>query len=213
MTRLQQLRDRRGLTLIELVLTLTILAIAGALIAGSLSGGLRAWDSGLRSGREELVARIVLERVAAQLRAAVASPAKRGEEELIAFDAGEDHLRFVTPAAAGSAPVQVYYGLDGSGDERCLVFREYPWPDKDFFAAGRPRREERLPEVTGFAVKVRKRSAEEDPSGGVTQDAEWNPMDKELPGLVTIELSLRPAGRSAPRSYRVAVPVLARSVP
>lgn len=212
MTRFQPLCDRRGLTLIELVLTLSILTIAGALIAGSLSGGLRAWDSGLRSGREELVARIVLERVAAQLRAAVASPAARGEEELVAFDAGEEHLRFVTPAAAGSAPVQVFYGLDGSGDERCLVFREYPWPDKDFFAAGRPRREERLPEVTGFAVKVSKRSTEEDPSGAAPQDADWSPADKELPGLVTIELRLRPSDRSVPQSYRIAVPVLARSV-
>ena len=73
--------DRRGLTLIELVLTLTILAFAGALVSGAFVTGLRAWQSGLRSGREELVARIVLERIATQLRAAIFSPAKHDKGE------------------------------------------------------------------------------------------------------------------------------------
>ncbi len=203
--------DRRGLTLIELVLTLTILALAGALVSGAFATGLRSWQSGLRSGREELIARIVLERLATQLRAAVASPAKRDGEKAVAFDAAEDHLRFVTVSAAGQAPVQVSYSLGSDGGNPHLVYREYPWPDKDFFGEGRPRREEKVVEVTGFAVKVVKRSETSDKddankaSALVTQD--WSPLDKELPGSVSIEIVVSAAGQPESRQYQLTVSI------
>jgi prepilin-type N-terminal cleavage/methylation domain-containing protein len=201
--------DRRGLTLIELVLTLTILALAGALVSGALATGLRAWQSGLSSGREELVARIVLERVAAQIRAALPSPAKRNGEDAIAFDAAEDHLRFVT-LAAGSAPVQVFYGLRNDGGEPHLVYREYPWPDKDFFGEGRPRQEEKVLEITGFSVAVVKRT-KATTEGEEPAPAEWSPLDKELPESVSVEIVVGSAGRLEPRRYRITVPVLTQA--
>ena len=201
--------DRRGLTLIELVLTLTILALAGALVSGALATGLRAWQSGLSSGREELVARIVLERVAAQLRAALPSPAKRNGEDAIAFDAAEDHLRFVT-LAAGSAPVQVFYGLRNDGGEPHLVYREYPWPDKDFFGEGRPRQEEKVLEITGFSVAVVKRT-KATTEGEEPAPAEWSPLDKELPASVSVEIVVGAEGRLEPRRYRITVPVLTQA--
>jgi prepilin-type N-terminal cleavage/methylation domain-containing protein len=201
--------DRRGLTLIELVLTLTILAVAGALVSGAFTTGLRAWQSGARSGREELVARIVLERIAAQVRAAVHSPARLNGEEAVAFEAGEDHLRFVTLAAAGAAPVQVFYGLSGGGAERSLVYREYPWPDKEFFGGGRPRREERVEEITGFTVVVAKRSDDAGDDAG-TALVEWSPLDLELPESVTVEIAIRPSAGPEPSRYRITVPVMAR---
>lgn len=204
-------RTTSGLTLIELMLAMTIMAIAGALVVGAFSGALRAWDTGLRSGREELVARIVLERIATQLRAALSSPARRGEEDTVAFDAGEDYLRFVTSAADGS-PAQVYYGLQDAGGGRALVFREYPWPDKDFFGESPPRREERLPEVVGFSVRTIRRS-EDGGTGGESPGEDWIPLDNSLPGRVTVEIQVLAAGRPQPRSYRVDVPILTQSVP
>lgn len=204
--------DRRGLTLIELVFALTILAVAGALVTGAFTTGLRAWQSGLREGRDELVARTVLERIAAQLRAAVASPARRNEEAAIAFDAGQDHVRFVTLAAAGPAPVQVFYGLGGGGEGRQLVYREYPWPDKDFFGTSRPRLEERVEEITGFSLHVVKRR--EDPGvGGAIEVEEWSPLDKTLPERVDVEIVLRAEGKMEPRSYRITVPILTQVAP
>jgi prepilin-type N-terminal cleavage/methylation domain-containing protein len=204
--------DRRGLTLIELVLTLTILALAGALVSGALVTGLRAWQSGMRSGREELVARIVLERIATQLRAAVASPAKRHEEAAVAFDAAEDFLRFVTLAAAGPAPVQVSYGVSSDGGDPHLVYREYPWPDKEFFSEGRPRREERVVEVTGFSVKVVKRSDKPDQdqpdAGAAPSSAEWSPLDKALPASVSVAITVSAEGQPEPRQYMITVPIL-----
>jgi len=204
--------DRRGLTLIELVLTLTILALAGSLVSGALATGLRAWQTGLRSGREELVARIVLERIATQLRAAIVSPAKRNDADAVAFDAAENQLRFVTLAAAGPAPVQVSYGLRVDGGASHLVYREFPWPDKDFFGEGRPRREEKVVEVTGFSVKVVKRT-DKPGTGDEPAPAEWSPRDRELPASVSVEIVVTAADRLEPRHYRITVPILTQRVP
>lgn len=203
---------QRGLTLIELVLALTILAIAGALVSGALATGLRAWRSGLRSGREEQVARIVLERIATQLRAAVTAPARRGGEETVAFDVGEDRLRFVTLAAAGAAPVQVSYGLQADGAGSHLVYREHPWPDKEFFGGGRPRREEGVAEVTGFAVKAYQAGESSDDGTGQSSE-EWNPLDQVLPASVSVEILVPAQGEPEPRRYRIRVPILAHGAP
>jgi prepilin-type N-terminal cleavage/methylation domain-containing protein len=208
--------DRRGLSLIELVLTLTILAFAGALVSGAFVTGLRAWQSGLRSGREELVARIVLERIATQLRSAISSPAKHDNGDAIAFDAAEDHLRFVTLAAGGTAPVQVFYGLRGGGaGDAQLVYREYPWPDKEFFGDGRQRSEENIPEITGFSVKAVKRidtadTGEKD-SAAATED--WSPLDEKLPASVSVEIVVSAENRQEPRRYRITVPILTQDAP
>lgn len=198
--------DRRGLTLIELVLTLTILALAGSLVSGAFVTGLRAWQSGLRTGREELVARIVLERIATQLRAAVSSPADRNGEPAVAFDATEDSLRFVTLAAAGPAPVQVSYRLSADGGAAHLLYSEYPWPDKDFFGAGRPRREERIVEVSGFSVAVVPRSEE----SGTDTSEKWSPLDEELPASVSVEIVVNAAGPREPHHYQITVPIPTR---
>lgn len=198
----------RGLTLIELVLTLTILSLVGVLVSGSLAAGLRAWRADAHGGREELVARIVLERLAAQLRAAVPSPARVLNEDAVAFDVAEGALRFVTLAGGGSPPMQVSYRLEGGGAGAggALVYREYPWPDKDFFGESRARREERIPEVSGFAVTATPRS--EELETGESAAAPWNPRDQELPDRVTVEVTAGGAGEDEPRRYRVVVPVM-----
>jgi len=212
-SRLRLRGDRRGLTLIELVLTMTILALAGALVTGAFTTGLRAWQSGLRSGREELVARIVLERIATQLRAAIPSPVKSGEEKAVAFDAAADRLRFVTLAAAGAAPVQVSYGLSGGGKPG-LLYREYPWPDKDFFGESRPLREEKVGEVTGFTVQASKR-VDTDEAGAVAAPSpeEWSPLDQELPGSVSVGIDVTAEGEPEPRHYQITVAIPTRTSP
>jgi len=213
---LRRLRgDRRGLTLIELVLTLTILAFAGALVSGAFVTGLHAWQSGLRSGREELVARIVLERIAVQLRAAISSPAKHDKGDAVAFDAAEGHLRFVTLAAGATAPVQVFYGLRGGGGDAQLVYREYPWPDKEFFGEGHPRSEEKIPEITGFSIKAVKRTDTSDTGekDGVPATEAWSPLDERLPASVSVEIIVNAEGRQEPRHYQISVPILTKGAP
>jgi prepilin-type N-terminal cleavage/methylation domain-containing protein len=200
-------RGERGLTLVEMVLTLTILALAGALIYGGLGTALRAWQQGFAQGREELVARVVLERMAGQLRSVVAAPAKRSGEDAVAFAVTGDSLRFVTLlSASGAAPAQVGYALADDGGKRALVYREYPWPDKNFFGQTRPRREERVPEVTGLKVSVAPRADEEASGPSVTTGEPWKATDAVLPGSVTIEITAAAPGGEA-RTYELTVPL------
>jgi len=204
-----------GLTLIELILTLSILALAGVLVSGALATSLRAWQSGFSRGREELVARIVLERIAAQLRSAVASPARLTQQDAVAFEAKEHALRFVTCAAAGAPPVQVSYALEDGPDGARLVYREYPWPDKDFFGEHRPRREEAIPAVVDFAVSVVRMPDNETPEGdqpqGTQPQGEWSPLDQMLPKSVAVEISL--PGDGEPKVHRVSVTLPTQVMP
>jgi hypothetical protein len=209
------------LTLIELILTLSILAIAGVLVSGALTTSLRAWQSGFSQGREELTARIVLERIAAQLRSVVDSKVHQvGQEEKEAFEVGEGKLRFVTCAAAGAAPVQVSYSLEETADGGRLVYREYPWPDKDFFGEHRPRRVETIPAVTGFTVSVVPRSDEESDAvppetaeAGAPPQGEWTPLDQRLPKSVAVEISLQPPGGGEARVHRLTVTLPGEAAP
>lgn len=210
-------RSAAGLTLIELILTLSILGLAGVLVSGALTASLRAWQSGFAAGRGEVIARVVLERIAAQLRAVVPSPARLTQQPAIAFEAKEHALRFVTSGAAGAAPVQVSYALEDGPEGGRLVYREYPWPDKDFFGEHRPRREEAVPEVAGFTVTVVKLPDEEPGEDGPPQPAqtpgEWSPRDQLLPKSVTVDLALRSEGGAEARSYRITVALAAQAVP
>lgn len=205
-------RGSEGLTLIELLLTLTILAVAGVLVAGSLNTGLRAWRSAQRHGREELVAALVAGRLSAQLRSAVPATAKRDGRDAPAFTIGEDWLRFVTISGADAKPVQVSYSIEGDGEDRRLVFRTYPWPDKHFFDESRPS-SERLPEeaveeVVGLSVKGAWRDDDEGGQGGAAA-GDWDPEKaKKLPESVTVELQVKGGAGVEPKTSSITVPLL-----
>lgn len=203
-------RQPRGLTLIELVLAMTIVALAGALVYGALGTALRAWQSGFAHGRGELVGRIVASRLAGQLRSVVAAPARRGNEAAVAFAAGEHELRFVTTLSASApAPAAVSYAIVEEEGRPALVYREYAWPDKKFFEEPAPLREERLPEVGGFAVKVERRPEEET---GVPVSGEWSPTEG-MPGSVTVEIAAAAEGDAEPRRWSLTVPIAVEGVP
>lgn len=189
-------RGDGGLTLLETLLASTILAVAGALVAGAFSAALRSWEAGRDRGREELVARVALERIGSQLRSAVASCVERGREPAIAFDAGEETLRFVTPAVESGAPVQVSYGLARDGGAAALLYREHAWPDKRFFEDPPAHREEVVPEITSFRVSVTRREQEGDAGRPPPGGKEWEPTDGVLPGKVAIEIGTAAAGGS-----------------
>lgn len=209
MSQARRRRRERGLTLIELVLAMTIVSLAGALVYGALGTALRAWQGGFSHGRDELVARIVASRLAGQLRSAVAAPARRDGEAAVAFAAGEHELRFVT-LLSGSAPAPgvVSYAIVEEEGRPALHYREYPWPDKAFFGEPVPLREERLPEIQGFAVTVERRPEEET---GLPDSGAWKPTEG-MPGAVSIEIAAA-AGDAEPRRWSLKVPILAEGAP
>lgn len=207
--------DQRGLTLIEMVLTLTIIALAGSLIYGALGTALQSWRKGFAKGREELVARIVLERLSEQLRSAVAAMSRTKEnEDAVAFDAREDAVRFVTMLSAeGAPPAQVSYSLAQIEGKTALVYREYAWPDKDFFGAPQARREEFLPEISGLKLTVTKRKKEnEAETSSAAVEEPWKPTDRELPGKVAVEIRAGPEDGEQ-ETFSLTIPIDTQGLP
>lgn len=106
-------KNERGLTLVELVIGMAVMALVGAAIFGVLSSSLRAYQYGANDERAFAQARTALSNVAAELRydALVTSPAagetatqisysKNGEARSISLGTGVEtgYLVFETPA-------------------------------------------------------------------------------------------------------------------
>lgn len=189
-------RREEGFTLLEVLVSLTILTLALAVTYGAFTTALTAWSAGLDRGRKEQVARIALEMMAQQLKSAI--PASITEEDgrrRPAFESGEDHIRFVTvlPVGVDSRPAQVSYSIEQIDGERRLVYREYPWPDKNFFAIGEPVKEEALDGIVGMEITLRSReeTGETEETGTPRNEDEEPRSDEEaVPGGVDISLHL-----------------------
>lgn len=185
-----------GFTLLEVMVSLMILTMAMAVAYGSFTTALTSWSAGLDRGRKEQVARIALERMAQQLKSAIpATITEEGGRRRAAFESGEDHLRFVTllPVGVDGRPAQVSYSIEEIDGESRMVYREYPWPDKDFFKVGEPVKEEALDEIVGMAITLRPRE-ESGENGGIDiprDEEEGPPSDEDvMPGGVDISLRL-----------------------
>jgi len=206
-------RDRqgaRGFTLLEVLLALTILALAGGIVYSFLATAFISWTSGVDRGRKSQVAGIAIERLSQQLKSAVPARVLKSRIRVAAFDGGEDFLRFVTLLPTGVRTLrQVSYSILDGEDGPQLVYREYPWPDKKFFEEGEPLKEERLPEITGMKVVLRSREAGQDR----TEDAEeWTPGGKDLPGEAEVQFVVAGTGEGREWTVTATVPLLALPV-
>lgn len=203
-------RGRQGFTLLEVLLALTILAMAGTIVYSFLATALISWTTGVDRGRTMQVAGIAADRLAQQLKSAVPAGVLKSRLRVAAFDGGEDSLRFVTLLPTGLRTLrQVSYSIEEGEEGTELVYREYPWPDKKFFEEQDPLREERLPEIIGMEVTLRARESEADKTD---EGDEWSPGMKELPREVEVRLVVAGRGDERGRSVTVAVPILALPV-
>lgn len=192
-------RETAGLTLLEVMLALTILSLAGVIFYGALNAALTSWSAGLVQGRRGQVARIALDRMTQQLKSGVPAMMRVEGRKRAAFKGKEESLRFVTLLPVGAYPLaQVSYSMEETGEGKILVYREYLWPDKKFFEEGEPVREETLPEIESLEILLR--GPEEDES--VEED--------EFPSLVEIELRVKGEGEETDRTFTAAAPLLVR---
>lgn len=203
-----------GLTLLEVLLALTLLSLAGLIIYGGLSTALTSWSAGLVEGRRDQVARIALDRMTQQLKSLVPATMEEKGQPRVVFEARGDHLRFVTLLpVGGSLLAQVSYSLEERGEGKSLVYREYPWPDKAFFEGGEPVREEVLPEITDLKVVTRAPEEEDDDRSALRSAIPRQQGEEDLfPAEVQIELVVAGQGAEEGRTFRADVPVLATGV-
>jgi len=197
----------RGFTLLEVLLALTILAMAGTIVYSFLATAFISWTSGVDRGRTMQVAGIAADRLSQQLKSTVPAHVLKSRLRVAAFDGGEDSLRFITLLPTGLRTLrQVSYSIEEGEEGPELAYREYPWPDKKFFEDQDPLREERLPEIVGMEVALRARESEADKT---EEGDEWSPGAKDLPLEVEVRLVVAGPGDEQERSVTVTVPLLA----
>ena len=206
--------DRRGLTLLESLLALTILSMAGAVVYSSLSTTLLSWRKGVNRGREHQTALVALDRIAGQLKSAVPAVVEGEGGPAAAFAAGEDFIRFVTLLPVSGRPMaQVSYAVEEREGKEVLVYREHPWPDKKFSeGGGDPWMEEEITGISGMTVLPR--VVEEDDGSALPrsgrEEAAWQAgEEKELPDEVEVSLRLSGPGEGGEEPYRTVVPIMA----
>jgi prepilin-type N-terminal cleavage/methylation domain-containing protein len=203
---------RKGFTLIEVLVALTIVALSGVVVYGALTTAFGSWSAGLVAGRRGQVAQIALDRMSRQLKSTVSSTVKKNNRVVAAFDGDGESVRFVTTAPAGGAPIAVVsYSVESGSDGKRFVYREYPWPDKDFWEPKEPWTEEAVPEIVGLAFVFRKAASDLAAEGGAGDEPgeEWKAgQSRDVPAEVEITIIVDGQGPPEERALKSIIPVM-----
>jgi len=182
--------DATGFTLVEVVITLTILGFICLIIFGAFRLGLSAWERGESVKDEYQEARIVSQLITQQVKSAVPFKIKpqQAEGDYLAFEGDARSLRFVSSVPVrGNQPEGLVYARyefkEGGSEGGHLIFYEEKALNKDFFAE--EPKEERAVALLERVSSVRfEYFREEDPVNNQPEEwvEEWNAKDeKRLP--------------------------------
>jgi general secretion pathway protein J len=187
-----------GFTLIEVIVTLTILGFIVLMVSGIFRFGLSSWEKGDAIKEEYQKIRMVSQLVSRQVKSLVPYKIKteKAEGNYLAFDGKAQSLRFVSALGIkGRRPegfVYVVYQFKGEGEKKGrLVLYEQRALNRDFF-------EDELKEDSAVTLlegvsRVRfeyLRGADEEKSRTEEWVEEWNAKDeKELPRAVRIAVT------------------------
>jgi len=155
------LKKQNGFTLLELVITITILSLIMAIVYGSMRLGTRAWRTGEARAEENQRARVILSQLAEEIRSAhsIYSYGQIGDREkkYLAFKGEPDRIWFITVTPGlTSEPINnklraIVYEVD---PEQGLLMRETQLFYEDFFAHLETQEPRVLdPEVAGMALR------------------------------------------------------------
>lgn len=97
-----QILNPNGFTLLELLITLTILTMLVGVIFGCLHIGIRAWEKGEDVVESNQEMRILLDLIPQQIRSLYPYKFKEGNIESLAFKGDSDSIRFISTLGATS---------------------------------------------------------------------------------------------------------------
>ncbi len=179
-----------GFTLIEVVITLTILGFICLIIFGAFRLGLSAWERGASVKEEYQKVRIVSQLISQQVKSTVPYKIKsqKTEGDYLAFEGNAHSMKFVSALPIrGKQPggfVYAKYEFKEEGSEGGrLVLYEQKALTKDFFAE-EPKEELAVSLLEGISSARFEYYREEDPSNNQKEEwvEEWNAKDeKRLP--------------------------------
>jgi prepilin-type N-terminal cleavage/methylation domain-containing protein len=179
-----------GFTLIEVVITLTILGFICLIIFGAFRLGLSAWERGESVKDEYQKVRIVSQLITQQVKSAVPFKIKPqlAEGDYLAFEGDAHSLRFVSALAVrgkqaeGLVYARYEFKEEGSEGGRLILY-EGKALNKDFFAE-EPKEERTVSLLEGVSSVRFEYFREEDPLNNQQEEwvEEWNAKDeKRLP--------------------------------
>lgn len=191
---------RRGFTLVEVVITLTLLGLICLIIFGAFRLGLSAWERGDEAKEGFQKARMVSEMIAQQVKSAVPYKIKtqKAEGDYLAFKGDGRSLKFVSAMPIrGKQPeglVYVRYEFKEDGTEGGrLILYEQRVLNKDFFEE-EPNEDLAVPLLGGVSSVRFEYFREEDPLNNRLEEwlEEWQAKDeKRLPKAVKMTIMLK----------------------
>jgi general secretion pathway protein J len=122
--------DPSGFTLLELIISFTILGLILLIIGSSLRLGINAWDRGERIVDESQRARVLWERLSQDIRSTYPYQIGKDGGKRIIFEGRSDFLNFVTTTegiGVGGGFKSVSYYIRNEG----LIVKEQSVPDKE----------------------------------------------------------------------------------
>lgn len=215
--KLPSFRELSGFTLIEVVVSLTILGFILLIIFGAFRLGISSWDRGELIKEEYQKIRIVSELITRQVKSIVPYKIRteKAEGDYLAFEGKAQSLRFVSALSSrASAPEGFVYAIyqleEDAQNGGKLVLYEQKVLNRNFFE-GEPKESEKivlLDRVSRVSIEYYQ---EEDSSKNQTEAwlEEWNTKEKkELPRCLRMALNLKkPDGKES--SVTLVLPIAA----
>ena len=197
-----RLADARGLTLLEVLLALTILALIMVVLVTSLRVGIRAWEAGERRAAAHQEVRAMIELLTEALATAFPYKGRLGEglTRTVLFEGEADEVHWVTtaPPLVLEAPAVPFHAVTlrytSEGELRLterLVPTDEPFGDEPHVVLSRA--------VSAFHVEYRG-------DRGAWQ-SRWEKANNTLPAAVRVELTIREPGRGTERKAAFVVPL------
>jgi len=196
-----------GFTLLEVVVSLTLLGFMLVIIFGAFRLGLSTWDRGESIKEEYQKVRIVSQLITHQVKSIVPYRVKtqKAEGDYLAFDGKPQSLRFVSafPAKShrlgGLVYTQYQYKEDDLKGGRLFLFEQRAL-NRDLFA-DEPKEEDGIPLMEGIAKILFEYYQEEDSSSNQSEAwlEEWDAKEKKvLPKGVRITVAFKDQKREVP---------------
>ncbi len=196
--------DPAGFTLIEVIVTMTILGLIVVVVLGAFRLGLSAWDKGEQTREEYQRQRTATQLISRQIKSTVPYKVKtqKAEADYLAFQGNAHSLKFVSTLSLRAARPDgfvfaIYEFKEGGSEGGRLVAYEKRVTNKDFFEEG-PKEDEGVTILEGLSDFRLEYFREEDTQKTRAEAwlDEWNAKEeKELPTVLKMTLTFKD-GRS-----------------
>lgn len=190
----------KGFTLLEVVVTMTILGLILVIVFGAFRLGLSVWDKGEQTREEYQRQRTATQLIFRQIKSSVPYKIKtqKAEGDYLAFQGNAHSLRFVSTLSLRAARPDgfvfaIYEFKEGGSEGGRLVAYEKRVTNKDFFEEG-PKEGEGVTILEGLSDIRLEYFREEDPQKTRSEAwlNEWNAKEeKELPSALKMTITFK----------------------